>query len=554
LNPTPLRIGLLVDGLELPTWVHGLIEDLVAAPWASIELVVRNQATETPRTFTQRAASIRGNLAYALYTRLDRRRNRGACQPDPFAPRSVASLLESVPVADVMPRQTAYSDFIEGEDLERVRAADVDVLLRFGFRILRGGILEAARNGVWSFHHGDSRVNRGSMPGFWEVMEGVPTTGSVLQVLSEQLDAGQVLDRFWGATDLQSVERNKHNLYWKTAPMLLQRLERLHRYGPDDVAAPEAGAPLPVYHHPLRRSPTNWQVITGVAGIMRRSLATKASHIARFDQWFLAYRKRKRADDANLAFYQYTPLLPPKDRFWADPFVVERDGSHWIFFEEFLFAAGKAHISVLEVDAEGNAGPPTRVLERPYHLSYPFVFEDDGALFMIPESAQNQTVELWRCTRFPDEWTLDTTLLEGVNAVDTTLHKHDGRWWMFVALTDVGLRNRDTVHLLQAERPRGPWTPHPQSPIKRDVRSARPAGALFERDGRLYRPTQDCAGRYGSAIVINEIVEWTPERYRERVVERITPDWDPAVIATHTINQAGDLTVIDGEMLRRRWG
>ena len=550
----PVRVGLLVDGWDLPAWSHGIVAKLVEAEWASVDLVVVNQSTTPPRTFGQRLASIRRNFAYALYTRWDTRRSRGACTPDAFFRSSYQALVSDAQVVKVQPRQTKFSDFIEGDDLAKVEAADVDVLLRFGFRILRGGILDAARFGIWSFHHGDSRVNRGSMPGFWEVMQGTPTTGSVLQVLSEQLDAGTVLDRWVGSTELTSVALNKHNLYWKTAPMLPEALFRLYERGPEQMEAQRLEPGLPVYHDPLRKSPTNAQVVRGVWGIFKRWVGAKARHLFHFDQWFVAYRKSKRADDPNLAFYQYTTLLPPKDRFWADPFVMERDGSHWIFLEEFPWKADKAHISVVEIDQDGKAGEVRTVLDRPYHLSYPFLFEDAGELYMIPESAQNQSVELYRCTRFPDEWTLQATLMEGVNAVDTTLHRHEGKWWMFVALTDLHLRNRDTVRLYHADSVEGPWTEHPGSPIKRDVRSARPAGALFERDGRLYRPTQDCAGRYGSAITINEVTEWTLTTYRERVVERVTPDWDKSVIATHTLNRAGAVTVIDGEMLRRRWG
>ena len=45
------------------------------------------------------------------------------------------------------------------------------------------------------FHRGSKRANRGGPPGFWEVMDGEPVTGAVLQVLSEDLDAGLVLAR-----------------------------------------------------------------------------------------------------------------------------------------------------------------------------------------------------------------------------------------------------------------------------------------------------------------------------------------------------------------------
>ena len=67
-------------------------------------------------------------------------------------------------------------------------------------------------------------------------------------------------------------------------------------------------------------------------------------------------------------------------------------------------------ISCAEVLPGGGLGPVRTCLERDYHFSYPMVFEHDGDVFMVPESALNGTVELYRATRFPHEWTLEKVL------------------------------------------------------------------------------------------------------------------------------------------------
>ena len=528
------------------------MQEMREAGWIDLIAVIRNAAPSTERTGWERLGSIRRNFLYALYTRFDRWRNRGSDEENPFRPADLTPHLSEVEIVEVSPRQTKFSDFVERDDLERVRALEPDVLVRFGFRILRGGILDVPRHGVWSFHHGDSRVNRGSMPGFWEVMERRPTTGSMLQVLSEQLDAGRVLERHVGATHSLSVARNKRELYLKTAPMLMDNLRRLHRYG--DPGSRGLGEGLGAYSFPLRKSPTNRDMARAIPRLAARWAGSKASHVFRFEQWFLAYRVRKNADDLNLAFYQFTPMLPPRDRFWADPFAVRRDGRYLVYFEEFLFNRNKAHISFFEIGDDGTRSEPQVALDLPYHLSYPHVFTFDGELFMIPESQGNRTVELWRCEGAPDQWTLETVLMDDVLAADATLFERDGRWWMFTSTTEDGLPNRERLELFYADEPTGPWHPHPANPVKRDVRSARPAGNLVRRRGRLIRPAQDCSSRYGAAIALNEITEWTEDTYSERLVERITPDWMPHLLGTHTINSVDDLTIIDGEMLRPRWG
>lgn len=38
----------------------------------------------------------------------------------------------------------------------------------------------------------------------------------------------------------------------------------------------------------------------------------------------------------------------------------------------------------------------------------------------------------------------------------------------------------------------GEWTPHPTNSVVSDVRRSIPAGKLFEQEGKLMRPAQDC--------------------------------------------------------------
>src|SRR4029077_437106 len=147
---------------------------------------------------------------------------------------------------------------VNPEDVARLRALEVDVFVRFGFRILRGDILTVARYGVWSFHHGDNRINRGGPAGFWEVHEGWPETGATLQVLTEDLDGGRVLARTSSATLPMSVRRNRNALFWKALPLLSRALERLHRDGDAAFRASVARAneAPSFYSNRLFRSPT----------------------------------------------------------------------------------------------------------------------------------------------------------------------------------------------------------------------------------------------------------------------------------------------------------
>ena len=138
-----------------------------------------------------------------------------------------------------------------------------------------------------------------------------------------------------------------------------------------------------------------------------------------------------------------------------------------------------------------------------------------------------------------------------VRAKDATLAQIDGKWWMFVSLSEHSIP--DELYLYSADTPFGPWTPHRRNPVKSDVRGSRPAGALFEWNEDVYRPAQDSSGRYGYAISINRVIQLDDEGFREEPVSSILPNWDKDLLATHTIAIAGDLTVVDCLIKRSRW-
>ena len=227
-----------------------------------------------------------------------------------------------------------------------------------------------------------------------------------------------------------------------------------------------------------------------------------------------------RSDTRTLDLGPLQRLLPPADRFWADPFLCRHQGGHQLFFEEFSDARGRGAIMTLALDAEGHPleKTPSTALELPEHLSYPFLFEYQGALFMLPECGERNRLELYGCVRFPDRWERVQTLMSDVRLKDCTLLEHGGYWWLFCAQARGRQRLNETLVAYYAEHPlTDQWHEHAQNPIRRDFSSARPAGRI-QRDaiGRLIRPAQNAVPRYGYGLSIQQILELSPERYRER--------------------------------------
>lgn len=551
---TPLRIGLMLDSMRQPAWCRDIIESIRQAPHTELALLIVNAADPypPPRDFFDRFRRVRPHLLYTLYERFDRR--RFGRSPDPFEEAPIDELVAGVPVVHVRPRMTKFSDYFEDADVATIRSHELDVAIRFGFRILRGESLRIARYGVWSYHHADNHVNRGGPPGFWEVANGEPVTGSVLQILTEELDGGVVLYRSHAATDLHSLYRNRCNYYAKTAAFIPRVLRDLHACGESVLSGTDTE--YVAYDRPLYRTPSNREMVSFLTRLGGRFLRAKRNALLFHDQWALAYRFRKQGDEAgspDATMHGFKLIRSPRDRFWADPFPLEHEGRYSIFFEEYVYSEGRGRICVFDVDPKTGHGERRVALERPYHLSFPNVFRHDGQLYMLPETGEARQVELYRCERFPDVWVLDRVLLENIHAVDPVVFRHGDRWWMFVGTREPGTDSWDELSLFHAPDLKGPWRPHPRNPVKSDVRAGRPAGQVFAWRGELYRPAQDCSVRYGGGMSIQKITRLDLTGYEETETTRIGPHWDRRFIGTHTLNSDGRLTVTDVLWRKYRW-
>jgi hypothetical protein len=242
----------------------------------------------------------------------------------------------------------------------------------------------------------------------------------------------------------------------------------------------------------------------------------------------------------------FTCVPPISDGFLADPFLFEHDGRHYIFCEQFSRIAGKAAISCLEVQSDLTISSPKLVLQRPYHLSYPMLFRDQDDILMIPETGRNNQVELYRCARFPDKWDFDCALLTQTPYVDTTILRHQEKWWMFTCLKNAATAVSDQLHIYWAEKIRGPWRPHSLNPVIVSVASARPAGCFIHAHDGLIRPSQDCSRRYGAAIKFNQVRKLSETEYEEEPIGSLDGQWHPRTDGAHTWNQNEEYEVIDG--------
>lgn len=539
-----LRIALLVDDFVQPNWVCKIIEEINQSKTAKIGLVILGR----PGTSRLPAASgnivnRRRHLTWLLYQKVDRLLFNST--PSALETSDISPLVATCRKCSIDFNEDHANNRSEDKFEQEINSSKLDVVLCFGIAVQQARLTIKTRYGIWFYEAGDNIKYRGEPSCFWETFDNNPTVSIRLEALDVESGQTKTLDQCWRGTDPISVTRSQNELYWGVAGMTGKVLNQLHSQGLSALQKRSRDNRCETCSEPRDEPPTNRELVPFLGRLAWRMAGRQATNRLYEGQWCLAYETELSPSDAG-PVYDMKCLIPPGDRFWADPFPIEEKGAYFVFIEEYLFRSGKAHISVIEMDNQGAWKDPVKVLEKPYHLSYPFVFKWDGAYYMIPETQAAESIQLYKCMEFPRRWELERVLIQGVCAVDTTLLRHDGKWWMFTSIKNrEEINNTSNLCLFFADGPLGPWHPHIKNSIVSDARSGRSGGCLFSMDGELYRPAQDCSQSYGGAMSIRRITRLDCSEYREEETGRLEPARGTNLLGVHTYNQAGNLTVVD---------
>jgi colanic acid/amylovoran biosynthesis glycosyltransferase len=527
-----VRMAVVMDELA-PLWVNQTIEEIQRRKYLDLTLLIvasRQGPAERPAPAVFRVWSWADRLLFKSSV-------------DPSALRREKYAIDTV---IVNAHQNGASDFVFGqEDRAKIKAARLDVIVHLGSTAVPAQLLSCARYGVWSFSKAEG-VPESRYAQFWELYERNCVSTLTLRAItaSEKRD----LYRSTFSNDKLSLYRNQSAACRLKSQIILRRLTDLYEKGWGAIQLPNSAPARALDKIPKAAVPRNAAMIRFVAGWFLRAFCRRVTNSASSERWFIAYHDKRGGPSASVK-----TLMPPAGWDYADPFLYEYCGKHYIFFEAASSSNPKGEIWFVELDRKGNPSPAERALRREYHLSYPMIFEWNGETYLLPESSQNRSVEVYRAVEFPRRWEFAGTLLRNVPVVDPTFFERNGKLWLFVA----GVGGKDLkcneLSLFFSDSLFGPWTPHPKNPVVCDVSRARPAGSLFYRGEELIRPAQDCSECYGHAITLNRIDALSETNYRETPVGSILPDWAADLSATHTLNMNSRYEVLDAKSRRARY-
>lgn len=239
-------------------------------------------------------------------------------------------------------------------------------------------------------------------------------------------------------------------------------------------------------------------------------------------------------------------------QYLADPFGIWRHNRLHIFAEVFDYIAGVGSINVTILDDGLTVLEQRAILEEPWHLSYPFIFEAEGDIWMMPEAHESGGLRLYRARTFPFVWERGVEIRLDDIPLDATILRHDGYWWLFYAPAHPASARLTTLCAAYSTSLDGPWLAHPSNPIRHDERGARPGGTPVLVDGIPHLPLQACAGSYGSGLRILRLDHLSPSEIATTMIGDFSAPGSatPYVAGCHTLSAAGPVTLIDVKQRR----
>lgn len=428
---------------------------------------------------------------------------------------------------------------VEVRRLEDVPSAhDLDLILDLTSRPAAPEHVLAPRFGYWTFLYGETPER--IAPGLPELLAG---QRAAFVRLARLVPGNRALILREGSVKAvtHSLSATRRRLLEAASRWPAQALLEAVRRGTAPTGSEVALA--------ARTRGTRWSLAARLAAALLRNIGRRVRQELARERWRIGIieqpigRLLHGFDPATIRW-----LEVPFEGFLADPFGrAGPGGTLTMLVEAFPWKERRGRIAALERHGDGSLEISPTSLSFDSHLSYPQIIEHDGEIYCIPESCAQQRVQLFRAVEFPARWVRDSVLLEGFAGADSTVIRHQGRWWMFTC--DHADQDEAKLFIFYSAELRGPWQPHAMNPVKCDLRSSRPAGTPFVADdGALYRPAQDCTRVYGGALVINRVTRLTPDEFAEEVAAHLRPDPEgPCPDGLHTLSAVGGLTLVDGK-------
>jgi len=418
-------------------------------------------------------------------------------------------------------------------DVESIRSKEYDVIIYFGRYTLDQQLMSVSQLGVWAFQFGRDNSHM-SASAFWSVYNRDTVLRSALIQLSAN-GRGRILYETHSMINPCSVVQSERFALWKMAHFPVRAMKEIcfsnKNYSSDDqtqVCRKKVGLTtlaIMCYKQCCR------MLIRKMNGVMR-------------GPWEVGVLDKIQATSTLISVPLRNGMV-----YHADPFIVKGNGCYYLFMEELDRKTLRGHLTASKVTNRGKIYDARKVLSSDSHLSYPNIFMLDSRYYMIPESAEEGAITLYKAVSFPYKWEPVVVLLSGISCMDTNILYHGNQYWLITTIKLCkGFPAWDELHIFYSDTlESGDWTPHPNNPVISDVRRGRNGGAMILKDNKYYRVAQSSAVEYGQGLALYEITRLDERGYEEVYCSDISGPLSAqfGITNIHTYNEVDDICVID---------
>lgn len=249
-------------------------------------------------------------------------------------------------------------------------------------------------------------------------------------------------------------------------------------------------------------------------------------------------------------------IKPNYKEWYADPIPFEWNKEKYIFVEAYSKWQEKGNIKVLKLGENGYLQKRSKIIEEPFHMSFPSIFEYKKRIYMIPECSQSGQLRIYLMNDDIENWELyyscdvdrcivDSVVLlqeDSILILSSLINNTNEHQAGLVAYRIENLENvqRLSIHEVWAD-----------TNFKYDKRNG---GMLFTEKGYLLRVVQHSTKDvYGKFISINRILKCDDNEIKEEVIKKIDitdipinlPQFIYRLWGTHTYGKINGLEVYD---------
>lgn len=499
-----ITFGILCNSLIFEAWEASSIEHLLQHPQIELKLLVINDVKEIKsNTIYQKI------IQYPYQHFLYRVFKRFFLKAASYKQISYENKFKNIPqIVCKTIKRNKYSEYFSESDVNKIKLLQLDFMLRFGFNIIKGPILESCKYGIWSFHHADNEYIRGGPIGFWEIFLRRNNSAAVLQQLNNKLDQGVVLRKGYLKTVDHSYAENIDQLTTMAAIWPLQVcIDVLNN---QDIFDKHTDNKI---QGKLYKFPNNLTFIYFLFLLLKNKIYFHYVQLFLSESWHIAVLEKNIKEFLKSKKHSIHIIQKASsEHYCADPFFIPSKSNCPILFEYYSY---QQQIGKIAIGTTNSREFTVFDFNDHIHRSYPYCFEYENEVYFMPEQADSKIISLYQ---FNGEFKIKRVinLVNNFSARDASIVFYNNKWWLFC--TKANDFENAALYIFYSEKLFQEFIPHQNNPVKVDVRNARPAGCLFVNDNVLYRPAQNNAQHYGHKLNINQIKVLSEIAFEEELV------------------------------------